>query len=179
MLLQGACQSTCNVELVKTVWKWKHTASGFGKKSASIDMHTTHLLFLLSALASDYEHSTRPSKKSSETTNRTNKKNNPSPSPFFAAKRPPQSPAEILTSWPSVFNSTGICWFLSWRLHCFSALNKSGAKTIGSANQCYSHLPVHDPHIDNSAILKQRAVSRQTTQRKNFRRFLESWLQQP
>ena len=74
MLLQGACQSTCNVELVKTVWKWKHTASGFGKKSASIDMHTTHLLFLLSALASDYEHSTRPSKKSSETTNRTNKK---------------------------------------------------------------------------------------------------------
>ena len=67
----------------------------------------------------DYENSTRPSKKASGTTNRTNKKNNPSPSPFFAAKRPPQSPAEILTSWPWVFNSSGICWFLSWRLHCF------------------------------------------------------------
>ena len=82
-------------------------------------MHTTHLLFLLSALASDYENSTRPSKKASGTTNRTNKKNNPSPSPFFAAKRPPQSPAEILTSWPWVFNSIGIFRFLSWRLHCF------------------------------------------------------------
>ena len=55
-------------------------------------MHTTHLLFLLSALASDYEHSTRPSKKSSETTNRTNKKKQPKPKPFFYSQKTSTKP---------------------------------------------------------------------------------------
>ena len=55
-------------------------------------MHTTHLLFLLSALASDYEHSTRPSKKSSGTTNRTNKKKQPKPKPFFCSQKTSTKP---------------------------------------------------------------------------------------
>ena len=55
-------------------------------------MHTTDLLFLLSALASDYEHSTRPSKKSSGTTNRTNKKKQPKPKPFFCSQKTSTKP---------------------------------------------------------------------------------------
>ena len=62
-----------HVEILQIVWKWKHKASGFGKKSSRRDMDTTHLRFLLFALPSDYEHSTRPPKSPVGTTNRTNK----------------------------------------------------------------------------------------------------------
>ena len=111
-------------------------------------MHTTRLLFLLSALASDYEHSKRPSKKSSGTTNRTNKKKQPKPKPFFCSQKTSTKPCRNSDQLAFSFQLNGnisISIIKTSLLFC-------AQQVWGRGHWCgkisvHSHLPVHHLHI--------------------------------
>ena len=108
-------------------------------------MHTTHLLFLLSALASDYEHSTRPSKKSSETTNRTNK-----PTQAQALFLQPKDHQALQKFWPAGLELSTQREYLDSYHEDFTAFLRStslGQRPLVRQISVHSHLPVHDPHI--------------------------------
>ena len=141
----------CRISL-KRCESEKHTASGFGKKSATIDMHTTHLLFLLSALASDYEHSTRPSKKASGTTNRTNKKKQPKPKPFFCSQKTSTKPCRNSDQLTLSFQLNWNMLISIMKTSLLSLHSTSlGQRPLVRQISVHSHLPVHDPHVCTTA----------------------------